>query len=145
MSLFLENVNPFYRQFFTVAFFTGMRGGEMAALKWKNVHLDTKKIKVVETRVYGEEGPPKTEGSFRTIDILPMVHDALQEQATKTRMKSKYVFLNLDNKPIDVETLRKTAWTKGLKDASIEYRPMIQTRHTFATLMIWVGREYRLG
>jgi integrase len=141
VRLFLEHVNPFYVPFFITAFFTGMRGGEMAALKWENVHLDTGKIEIVETRVYGEEGAPKTEGSFRTIDILPMVHKALLEQAQKTRLRSKYVFLNLDNKPIDVETLRKTAWTIGLKDANIEYRPMIQTRHTFATLMITTGEN----
>jgi len=141
VRLFLEHVNPFYRSFFTVAFFTGMRGGEMAALKWENVHLDTQKIEIVETRVYGEEGAPKTEGSFRTIDVLPMVHKALLEQGQKTRLKSKYVFLNQDSKPIDVETLRKTAWTTGLKDANIEYRPMIQTRHTFATLMITSGEN----
>jgi len=141
VRLFLEHVNPFYAPFFTVAFFTGMRGGEMAALKWENVHLNKGKIEIVETRVYGEEGPPKTEGSYRTIDILPMVHKALLEQAQKTRLRSRYVFINLENKPIDVETLRKTAWTTGLKDANIEYRPMIQTRHTFATLMITTGEN----
>jgi integrase len=141
VHLFLDNVNPFYKPFFTVAFFTGMRGGEMSALKWSNVHLDTRKIDIVETRVYGEEGRPKTEGSFRTIDMLPMVHSALQEQATRTRLKSKYVFLNCDDKPIDVETLRKNAWTDGLKGSKIDYRPMIQTRHTFATLMITAGEN----
>ena len=56
-------------------------------------------------------------------------------------MLHKYVFLNLDSKPIDVETLRKTAWTKGLKEANIEYRPMIQTHHTFATLMAISGEN----
>lgn len=141
VRLFLDNVNPFYKPFFTVAFFTGMRGGEMSALKWSNVHLDTRKIDIVETRVYGEEGRPKTEGSFRTIDMLPMVHSAFQEQATRTRLRSKYAFLNFDGKPIDVETLRKTAWTAGLKTSEIEYRPMIQTRHTFATLMITAGEN----
>lgn len=141
VHLFLDHVNPFYRPFFTAAFFTGMRGGEMSALKWDNVHFDTKKIQIVETRVYGEEGRPKTEGSYRTIDILPMVHTALQEQALRTRLKSKYVFLNFDDKPIDVETLRKNAWTEGLKGAKIDYRPMIQTRHTFATLMITAGEN----
>jgi integrase len=141
VHLFLDNVNPFYKPFFTVAFFTGMRGGEMSALKWSNVHLDTKKIEIVETRVYGEEGPPKTEGSFRTIDMLPMVHSALQKQAARTRLKSKYVFLNCDDKPIDVEILRKTAWTAGLKASKIEYRPMIQTRHTFATSTITAGEN----
>ena len=141
VRLFLDNVNPFYQPFFTVAFFTGMRGGEMSALKWDNVHLDTKRIEIVETRVYGEEGRPKTGSSYRTIDMLPMVHNALQEQASRTRLKSKYVFLNCDDKPIDVETLRKNAWTEGLKGAGIDYRPMIQTRHTFATLMITAGEN----
>jgi len=73
--------------------------------------------------------------------MLPMVHKALLEQAQKTRLRSKYVFLNLDDKPVDVETLRKTAWTAALKVAKIEYRPMIQTRHTFATLMITSGEN----
>ncbi|MCE5262626.1 MAG: site-specific integrase [Deltaproteobacteria bacterium] len=138
---FLDHVNPFYRPFFTVAFFTGMRGGEMAALKWENVHLDTGKIDIVETRVYGEEGRPKTEGSYRTIDMLPMVRKSLLEQAQATRMRSKYVFLNMDDKPVDVETLRKTAWTACLKEIGIKYRPMIQTRHTFATLMVTSGEN----
>lgn len=141
VHLFLDNVNSFYKPFFTVAFFTGMRGGEMSALKWSNIHLDTRKIDIVETRVYGEEGRPKTEGSFRTIDMLPMVHSAFQEQAARTRLRSKYAFLNFDDKPVDVETLRKTAWTAGLNASKIEYRPMIQTRHTFATLMISAGEN----
>jgi len=138
---FLENVDPWYGPFFEVAFFTGMRGGEMAALKWENTDLEEKKIRIVETRVYGEEGRPKTDSSYRTINMLPMVHRALLKQATKTRLKSKYVFLNKDDKPVDVSTLRKNAWSEGLKKAKIEYRPMIQTRHTFATLMISAGEN----
>lgn len=138
---FLENVSAFYKPFFEAAFFTGMRGGEMAALKWSNVDFDRKIIHVVETRVYGEEGRPKTTSSYRDIDILPMVYSALKEQATRTRLKSKYVFLNIDDKPIDVETLRKNAWARGLKKAEIDYRPMIQTRHTFATMMISSGEN----
>jgi len=65
----------------------------MAALKWENVHLGTGKIEIVETRVYGEEGAPKTEGSFRTIDILPMVHKALLAQKQETRMRGKIDFI----------------------------------------------------
>ncbi len=82
---FLECVQPFYRPFFVVAFFTGMRAGEMSALKWKNVDFDRRIIKIVETRVYGEEGRPKTNSSYRDIDMLPMVYDALKKQESKTR------------------------------------------------------------
>ena len=138
---FLDVVNPFYKPFFIVAFFTGMRAGEMVGLKWDNVYFDRKTIKIVETRVYGLEGRPKTNSSYRDIDMLPMVYDALKEQAAKTRLISKYVFLNCDDKPIEAETLRKNAWSKALKKAKLEYRPMIQTRHTFATMMISSGEN----
>ena len=60
VNLFLEKVSPRYRNFFTVAFFTGMRFGEMAVLKWKNIDFRLGIIRVRETRVRGEEGRPKT-------------------------------------------------------------------------------------
>jgi len=118
-----------------------MRAGEMSALKWNNVDFDRRIIKVVETRVYGEEGRPKTNSSYRDIGMLPMVYDALKEQELRTRLRSIYVFLNQDNKPIEIETLRKNAWTKGLKKAGLDYRPGIQTRHTFATMMVSSGEN----
>lgn len=141
VNLFLEHVHPFYRPYFVVAFFTGMRAGEMSALKWGNVDFPRKGVKVVETRVYGEEGRPKTNSSYRDIDMLPMVYEALKEQERRTRLRSKYVFLNPDDRPIEIETLRKNAWSKGLKSAGLDYRPAIQTRHTFATMMISAGEN----
>jgi hypothetical protein len=57
---FLDIVSPRYRDFFSVAFFSGMRFGEMSALKWKNVDFKLGVIRVRETRVDGEEGCPKT-------------------------------------------------------------------------------------
>ena len=138
---FLVCVNPFWKPFFTVAFFTGMRAGEMSALKWVHVDFERRLIRVVETRVYGEEGRPKTNSSYRDIAMLPMVYDALKEQARRTRLRSKYVFLNEHDKPVEIETLRKNAWVKGLKRAGLEYRPVIQTRHTFATMMISSGEN----
>jgi len=141
VDCFLDVVNQFYKPFFVVALFTGMRAGEMAGLKWDNVFFDRKSIKVVETMCYGLEGRPKTNSSYRDIDMLTMMYDALKEKATRTRLRSRYVFLNQDDKPIEIETLRKNAWTKGLKKAGIEYRPIIQTRHTFATMMISTGEN----
>jgi integrase len=141
VNRFLNCVRSFYRPFFEVAFFTGMRAGEMAALKWRQVDFDRKLIKVVETRVYGEEGRPKTNSSYRDIAMLPMVYAALKEQSLRTRLHSKYVFLNEGDNPIEIETLRKNAWAKGLKKAGIEYRPVIQTRHTFATMMVSSGEN----
>ncbi|MBN2032002.1 MAG: tyrosine-type recombinase/integrase [Deltaproteobacteria bacterium] len=78
---------------------------------------------------------------YREIEMIQMVHDAMKEQARRTRLRSKYVFLNEHDEPIEIETLRKNAWSKGLKNANIEYWPVIQTRHTFATMMISSGEN----
>lgn len=74
--------------------------------------------------------------------MLPLVYDALKKQERRTRLRSKYVFLNHDNKPIEIETLRKNAWSKGLKKAGLDYRPVIQTRHTFATMITNTNLKY---
>jgi integrase len=67
----LECVQPHYRNCLTVLFFTGLRFGEMAALKWKNVQLDMKTAKICETLVYGEEGRTKTKKSNGTSIFYP--------------------------------------------------------------------------
>ena len=43
----LDCVDSFYYPFFEVAFFTGMRAGEMSALKWKNVDFKRRIIRIV--------------------------------------------------------------------------------------------------
>jgi hypothetical protein len=65
--------------------------------------------------------------------------DARVPLADETRLRGKYVFLNPDDKPIEIETLRKNAWSKELIKAGLDYRPVIQTLHTFA-MMISAGR-----
>jgi integrase len=100
VNLFLEHVHPGYKNFFTVAFFTGMRFGEMSALKWRNVDFAHGVIKVKETRVKGEELPPKTSRSVRDINMLAPVVEALREQRKRTMGKSEYVFLNHYGRPL---------------------------------------------
>ena len=53
VTAFLNHVSPHYRNFFVVAFFTGLRLGEQLALKWKAIDWERKKIQIVETRVMG--------------------------------------------------------------------------------------------
>ena len=94
VTAFLDAVSPHYRNFFSVALFTGLRLGEQLALKWKNIDWKRRKINVVETRVRGIEGRPKTRGSYREVDMLPLVEEALNDQRKKVGLNSSYVFLN---------------------------------------------------
>ncbi len=138
---FLDSVSPRYRDFFSVAFFTGMRFGEMAALKWKNVDFKLGVIRVRETRVEGEEGRPKTAGSVRDIKILPPVAEALRSQRRVTMGKSPYVFLNFYGRPLFPHSVNIHVWKPALKKIGLSPRPLIQTRHTFATLMLDAGEQ----
>ena len=136
VNLFLETVNPFYRNFFIVAFYTGMRFGEMAALKWNNVSFKLGVIKIKETRVRGEEGRPKTNGSVRDIKMLPPVIDAMKALRHEAMFKSPYVFFNKNKKPLLPGSINYHIWKPALKKAGLKARSLYQTRHTFATLML---------
>jgi integrase len=139
VNLFLEKVSPRYKNFFIIAFFTGMRFGEMSALKWKNVDFKLGIIKVRETRVRGEEGRPKTKRSTRDIKMLPPVVEAVRDQRNTTMGKSEYVFLNNYNLPILPTSVSGRIWKPALKKAGLPVRRLYETRHTFATLMLDAG------
>jgi integrase len=141
VRLFFDSVSPRFKNFFIVAFFSGMRFGEMACLKWRNVDFRLGVIKVRETRVMGEEGRPKTKKSTRDIKILPPVLEALKDQKKETAEKSGYVFLNQYGKNIDPMSMNFHVWKPGLKKAGLAPRSLYQTRHTFATLMLDAGEH----
>jgi len=137
----LECIHPHYKNFFITAFFTGMRFGEMAALKRTSVDLQRRTVRICETLVYGVEGRPKTKKSNREIGLLPPVVDALTQQIRAMDRKSPYVFLDRSGRPMTPDHVRKVIWKPALKKAKIPYRPLIQTRHTFATMMIDAGED----
>ncbi|NTV13151.1 MAG: site-specific integrase [Desulfobulbaceae bacterium] len=140
VKAFLDCVHTDYRNFFAVAFYTGMRFGEMASLKWQNVLFDKKLLNIVETRVYGVEDVPKTKKSKRHVDLLKPATEALRSQ-WQLKRDDFYVFHDKEGRLMTPDHVREVIWKPALVKAGIKYRPMAQTRHTFATLMINAGEK----
>jgi len=142
IELILNNSDGQDRNFFALAFFSGMRSGEMIGLKWSDINFSTSEIKISRSRKMGRDGDTKTLSSNRTIEILDSLIPYLKNQYQLTGEFNSYVFLNKFNEPIyDIKRIRETAWKKTLKACQIEYRTIYQTRHSFATMMLENGED----
>jgi integrase len=141
MRLLLESVDPHYQAYFTTAFLTGMRPNELIALKWSNVDFEMRCITVREGRVLGVEGPPKTESSYRDVDMLDPLFDALRKHRQEAPAGATYVFPGKTGRPLEVNNLRNRYWYPAIAAAGLRHRTMYQTRHTFASLMLGHGED----
>lgn len=123
--------------FFAIGFFSGMRTGEITALKWSDIDLENKVIQVRRTRNKGVETTPKTKSSIRDVDILDVLIPYIENHLKYKIDDSEYVFTSRLNKPYhSAIKISTTYWKKVLKELEIPYRNLYQMRHTFASMMI---------
>lgn len=131
-----------YKNFFAISFFTGIRTGELIGLRWSDVDIHNREIHIKRSVRKGLETLPKTTSSIRTVELIDAVIEFFEKQFELTGSKDSYVFLTSnDNNLYDAKTIRAHAWLRTLKKANIDYRPLYQTRHTFATQMIQNGED----
>lgn len=129
------------KAFFAIGFFTGMRTGEIIALKWSDIDFTNKIIKVTKTRNKGIETTPKTKSSIRDVEILDVLLPYL-ENHLQFKTDSEYIFLTRGNIPFNSSKKISTLyWSKVLKEQNIAYRNLYQMRHTFASMMIASGED----
>jgi len=120
---------------------TGLRPGEMYALKWANVDYFNRKLMVRESRAPGGyDDVPKTPHSSRDIDLRDNVVGALKRQEKRTFFLGGYVFLNPHGRPLNQGYFSRT-FRYLLKLAELRDRPPKNMRHTFATLNIAAGEQ----
>ena len=139
----LNAIHPFYRDYTAVRFYTGARSGELDGLKWSDYKPYMKpmpKLYINKTLVLGLEGKTKTKKSKRYIDCLSPVVESLSHQNVLTRGRDN-IFYTEKGELMNPDHFREVVWKKALTKAKLEYRPPIQTRHTFATMMITAGED----
>ncbi|UFS61817.1 site-specific integrase [Sulfurimonas sp. HSL-3221] len=137
INLILNGSSGQFRNFYALAFFTGMRSGEMIGLRWEDVDFLRGSISVKRAIKMGTVTEPKTAQSIRQVEMIDTLIPYLQDQFKQTGQNDSYVFLNRDGEHYyDIKRIRDTDWKRTLKKCRLEYRPIYHTRHSFATMML---------
>lgn len=125
-----------YKNYLNIAFFTGMRSGEIIGLKKEDIDLKNKILKVRRTRSRFGESSPKTRGSLRDIPILDSLLPLVE--TLYNLHDHDYLFKTQYNEPYrDTNVFVDRYWKPSLESLNLEYRRPYNTRHTYATNMLY--------
>ncbi|MGE4296180.1 MAG: tyrosine-type recombinase/integrase [Campylobacterales bacterium] len=143
VELLVGEAGGWFGRFLRVAFFTGLRTGELLGLKWEDVNWQSGYLCVRRGMRDGVLSEPKTAGSVREVELSPSVVHALKTQWQETGLKQAgFVFLTEAGTPHRAtNNIIVRQWRPLLKRLGLEYRELYQTRHTFASLMIAGGTD----
>jgi integrase len=139
MKRILTSDSPI-RDFLGISMFTGLRSGEMYALRWREIDFNEMTIDINNTVSKGVIQPPKTRASRAKIDLPVEALPYFRNQQMKTGMR-EFVFYNKWGNPIISPSVINHEYKKLLKRLGLEDRGIHQTRHTFASQKLSAGEK----
>ena len=122
-------------------FATGLRPGELIALKWDKIDWVKRTARIDRNQVSGVEKGPKTEAGIRTVELNEEAIAALLSQKPVSFLAQQHVWLNprTGKSWTNDAQVRKTLWQPLLARTEVRYRNPYQARHTFASGLLTAG------
>jgi integrase len=121
---------------FKVAAFTGLRLGELRALRWQDVDFAKRLVHVRRSFTHGAEGDPKS-GRVRSVPMIDQTAKALEGLSRRERFTDAddLVFVDDIGGHVDDWRLRRR-FHAALERAGLPKLRLHDLRHTFGTLAV---------
>jgi integrase len=130
-----------------LAAMTGLRIGEILALRWGRIDFIKGTLLVAETCYKGHFGSPKTRASRREVPLAPAVVSELKTQYSRLadHSPSALVFANHQGGPLAPGNLRKKLLRSACKRAGLPTIDWHTLRHTHGTLLHTQGTPLKVA
>ena len=153
LNIWRDEGHPFYAALFLAAY-TGMRRGELAAVRWSRINMDTGVLAVDEQRTVSDSQgvisiAPKTDHSLRFVELNPAIMAVLathrdQQDAYRRGLDlppTDYVFTGPKGEPVHPGSLQRAIRTLGRRvGENITVRSL---RHFHASYTVKAGGSIR--
>lgn len=139
-----SGLTAIYGAYFEFCFYTGMRPGEVMALRWSEVDKRKKTAQICRIQIRGVIQDRTKTKKTRNVLLNDRALHALEKARPLTEARSDYVFApsgtgEKSEMFIRSETSQKRYWLTALRKLGIRRRRMYDTRHTYATMCLMAG------
>jgi len=151
LLLTVRKMMPHWYPMILCAARTGMRLGELVALKWGQIDFHGRFIVVNQNFSRGEFTTPKN-NKTRNVDMSQQLTEALRFLLTSRKAEAlkngtgqipELVFLELSGARVDGTAFTKRVFYRALSKAELRRVPFHSLRHSFASLLIEQGEDLK--
>lgn len=144
-----DAINPRYRALVITVAFTGLRSGEVRALRPHRLDMLRRSLRVEETLVEVSGavsfGPPKTKTSKRSVALPQLVVDELARHLTQyPAQRDDLIFTAPRLGPIRKDNFRRRVWLPATSEAGLKGLHVHDLRHTHAAILIEQGHHPKI-
>jgi integrase len=128
-----ETIPPRYRVFVLTGAYTGLRPGELAALRTDRLDLPRRQLRVEE--------PIKTPAARRTVSFSPFLAEELTKHLDTYPGDKNLIFSAPEGGRLDLRVFRRRFWYPAVRESVGEPMRPHDLRHTHVALLIAAGED----